>query len=107
MKVNGLHGDVRVKGVLVEHNIAAGEMRNVEVIREGRVLQVFNHVPFARNVFFNCTFSASSRPRIPAQYADRVSSIKRLGLLFSKRYFQAWEREPSVVGTTENMFGTF
>ena len=29
-----------------------------------------NHVPFHRNVFFNGTFSASSRSRIPAQYAE-------------------------------------
>ena len=39
------------------------------------MLQVFSrllksdHVPFARNVLFNGTFSASSRPRIPAQCA--------------------------------------
>ena len=57
-------------------------MSHVEVIREGRVLQAFNrllksdHVPFARNVFSNGTFSASSRS----------CSSKRLGLLLSKRY---------------------
>ena len=76
MKVNGLHIDVRVKSVLVEHDSATSEMSNVEVVRDGRALQVLNrflksdHVPFTRNVFFNGTLSASSRAQIPAQYAE-------------------------------------
>ena len=76
MKVIGLHGDVRVKGVLVEHDSATSEIRNVEVVCEGRVLKVLNHflksdhVSFTRSVFFNSTFSASMRPRTPAQYSE-------------------------------------
>ena len=52
-KVKGLHGDVRVKGVLVEHDSATGVMSDVEVAREGLVLKVLNrflngnHVPFS------------------------------------------------------------
>ena len=55
MKVNGLHGDVRVKGVLVEHDSATSDMSSVEVVCEGRVLNVLsrflksNHVPLTRN----------------------------------------------------------
>ena len=51
-------------------------MGNVEVIREALVLEVLDrflegkNVPFPRNVFFNGTFSASSRSRIPAQDAE-------------------------------------
>ena len=33
VNVDGLHCDVRVKGVLVEHDCATSEMSNVEVIR--------------------------------------------------------------------------
>ena len=32
MKVNGLHCDVRVKGVLFEHNSATSEMSHVEMV---------------------------------------------------------------------------
>ena len=42
VKVNGLHGDVRVKGVLVEHDSATGVMSNVKVVREALVLKVLN-----------------------------------------------------------------
>ena len=35
MKVNGLHGDVRVKGVPVEHDSAYGAMSSFKVVREG------------------------------------------------------------------------
>ena len=42
VKVNGLHGDVRVKGVLVEHDSAYGERSIVKVVREGHVLKVLN-----------------------------------------------------------------
>ena len=76
MKVNGLHCDVRVKSVLVEHDNATSEMSNVEMVCERRVLKVLHrflksdHVPFFRDVFINDIFSASSRPRIPAQGAE-------------------------------------
>ena len=62
MEVNGLHCDVRVKSVLVEHDSATGEMNDVNVVCKGRVLQVLNRslksddVPFSCNVFFNGTF---------------------------------------------------
>ena len=75
VQVNGLHGDVRVKSVLVEHDSATGVMSNVRMVSEALVLKVLNrflksnHVPFLRNVFINGTFSASSWSRIPAQYA--------------------------------------
>ena len=55
------------------------------------MLQIFNrflksnHVPFPRNVFFNGSFSAPSRSRIPAQDAEACSS-KRLGTLLSTWY---------------------
>ena len=66
VKVNALRCDVRVKGVLVEHDSAYGDRSIVKVVREGHVLRVLNrclkrnHVPFSSNVFFNGTSSASS-----------------------------------------------
>ena len=64
------------EGTWTSHDSATSEMCNVEVVCEGRVLKALNrflksnHVPLTSNVFFNGTFSASSRPRIPAQYAE-------------------------------------
>ena len=79
-----------MKGVFVEHDSATSEMRNVEVVCEGRVLKVLNrflksnHVPLTRNVFVNGTVSASSRSRIPAQYAE-ACLVEGLGTLLSAR----------------------
>ena len=93
MKVHGLHGDVRVKGVFVEH---VGVMSNVKVVREGHVLKVFNlflksnHVPFPRIVFFNTTFSAPSRPRIPAQYAETCLLKQTVRTIFVENGSKAW-----------------
>ena len=76
VEVNGLERDVRVKGVFAKQDSATNVVSNVEVIREALVLKILNrflksnHVPFPRNVFFNGTFSASSRSRIPAQDAE-------------------------------------
>ena len=76
VKVNGLHGDVRVKGVFVEQECTTSIVSDTEMICEALVLKVLsrflksNHVPFARNVFFDGTFSASSRSRIPAQHVE-------------------------------------
>ena len=50
-------------------------MSNVEVIREALVLKIFNRflksndVPVQRTVFFDGSFSASSKSRVPAQDA--------------------------------------
>ena len=76
MEVNRLDFDVRVKGVLVKQDSTASEVGNAKVIREALVLEVLNrllernHVPFPRNVFFDGTFSAASRSRVPAQNAE-------------------------------------
>ena len=42
MKVNGLHSDVRLKSVLVEHDSATSDMSNVEVVCEALVLKIVN-----------------------------------------------------------------
>ena len=104
-----------VKSVLVEHDSATREMSNVEVVCEGRVLKIRNrflksdHVPFSRNIFFNGTFSASSRPRIPAQYAEACLLKQTVGpvviVVVVETVLRFRGREPSVVGTTENKFG--
>ena len=76
VEVDGLDSDVRGKGVFVKQDSTTIIMGNVEVIREALVLEVLdrflhrNNVPFPRNVFFNGTFCASSRSRIPAQDAE-------------------------------------
>ena len=67
VEVDALDSGVRLKCVFVQEDSTTSIMGNVEVIREALVLEVPNHVPFPRNVFFNGTFCASSRPRIPAQ----------------------------------------
>ena len=75
VKVNGLDGDVRVQGIFVKQDSTTSIMGNVEATREALVLKLLNrflesnHVPFPRNVFFNGTFSASSKSRIPGQDA--------------------------------------
>ena len=51
MNVSVLDSDVRVKGVLVEHDSAAGEIGNVEVFLQLNPFLKSNHVPFSRNVF--------------------------------------------------------
>ena len=76
VEVNGLDFDLRVKVVLVEQDSIASVVGNAKVIRETLVLEVLNRfvegndVPFACNVLFNGTFSASSRSRVPAQDAE-------------------------------------
>ena len=111
MEAGGLHGDVRVKGVLVEDDSATGVMRNVKVVRERHVLKVLirflicNHVPFSCSVFFNGTFSASSRSRMPAQYAVACLLKQTVGHVLVETVFRFRGREPSVVGTAENRFG--
>ena len=76
VEVDGLDSDVRVKGVFVTQDSTTSIMGDVEVIREALVLEVLdrfldgNNVSFPRNVFFNGTFCASSRSRIPAQDAE-------------------------------------
>ena len=111
LKVNGLHCDVRVKGVLIEHDSATSEMNHVEVVCEGRVLEVLNRflksdgVRFHRNVLFNGTFSASSTPRIPVQYAEACLLKQTVGPVVVETVLRFRGREPPVVGTTENRIG--
>ena len=93
-----------MKGVLVEHDSATREMSHVEVVREGRVLMVFDRfldgdrVPFSRNVFFNGTFSASSRAACLLKQTVAPVVVETV--------FRFRGRKPWVVGTTENRFGT-
>ena len=75
LNLNGLHGDVRVKGVLVEHNSTTSIMGNVEVIREALVLKILNlqwHLLCLEVQDF--------------KMLKRVCSSKRLGTLLSKRH---------------------
>ena len=92
MKVNGLHCDVRVKGVLVEHDGATSEVSNVKVVREALVQKVLNH--FSNSIHVPCSPQCvlqwhllclvevqDSKLKMPRG----VSSSKRLGALLSKR----------------------
>ena len=106
MKGNGLHGDD------LEHDSASGVMSDVKVVREGLVMKVLhrfwkgNHVPFHTNVFFNGTISASSRPRIPAHYAEACLLKQTVEHVVVENVLRLRRNASSVAGTTENRLGT-
>ena len=75
VKVNGADLDVRAEGVLVEQNCASSAMRHMAMIPQV-VLEVLDcllqsdDVPCLRDVFFDGTFFASSRSRIPSHNVE-------------------------------------
>ena len=86
-------------------------MGKVELICDALVLEILhrflksNHVPFLRNVFFNGTFCASSRSRIPAQDVEACLLKQMVGHVVETMLRLGGEVS-SVMGTTENWFGT-
>ena len=80
----------------VKQDSTTGVMSNVEVIREAHVLKILNRlskssqVPFLRNVFFNGSFCASSRPSIPAQDAEACLLKPTVGQAVVGTVTQAW-----------------
>ena len=104
MKVYGLHCDVRVKGVLVEHDSATSEMSNVKVAREALVQKGTQSLleQHSRAIFTAmCSSMAPSLPRrspgFQLKMLRRACSSKRLGAWLSKgcsslreKFLQSW-----------------
>ena len=104
--------DVREASILVQQDCASSIVCHVEAIRQELVLEVFNcflqgdDVPLPRNMFFDSSFSSTSRPWVPIVAAEPFLFGQSVGhvainviLLARWRMFPGWRLAERRIGT--------